>query len=87
MFTGVYPAISMEKDCKNHKETLYSSKRKIVYAVGNPRNIYRLQGNPIVIIGFSLQSVNITGFPYNISTQPSPLRNIGFLCDSYSPFP
>ena len=22
--------------------------------------------NPIVIIGFSLQSVNVTGFPYNI---------------------
>ena len=62
----VFPAISMEKGCKNHKETLYSSKGKIVYVVGNPCNIYRLQGNPIVIIGFFLQSVNITGFPHNV---------------------
>ena len=49
MFTGVYPAISMEKGCKNHRETLYSSKGKIVYVVGKPCNIYRLWGNPIVI--------------------------------------
>ena len=27
---------------KNHRETLYSSKGKIVYVVGNPCNIYRL---------------------------------------------
>ena len=38
----------MEKGCKNHRETLV----KILYAVGNPCNIYRLRGNPIVIIGF-----------------------------------
>ena len=66
MFTGVFPAISMEKGCKNHRETLYSSKGKIVYVLGKPRNIYRLLGNPIVIIGFSPQSLNITGFPHNI---------------------
>ena len=54
-------AISMEKGCKNHRETLYSSKGKIAYIVEKPCNIYRLQGNPMIIIGF--------------------------LCDSYSPFP
>ena len=30
---------------------------------GETHNIYRLWGNPIVIIGFSPKSVNITGFP------------------------
>ena len=45
----VFPAISMEKGYKNHRETL--SKGKIVYFVGKPCNIYRLWGNPIVIIG------------------------------------
>ena len=29
--------------CKNHRETLYFSKGKIVYVVGKPCNIYRLQ--------------------------------------------
>ena len=48
----VFPAISMEKGCKNHRETLYSSKGKIVYVVGKPCNIYRLWGNPITIMGF-----------------------------------
>ena len=43
-----------------------ASKGKIVYVVGKPCNIYRLKGNPIVIIVFSPQSVNITGFPHNI---------------------
>ena len=43
----------MEEGCKNHRETLFSSKGKIVYIVGKPCNIYRLRGNPIVIIGFS----------------------------------
>ena len=41
MFTGypqVFPAITMEEGCKNHKETLYSSKGKIVYLVGKPYN-------------------------------------------------
>ena len=36
----------MKKDFKNHKETLYSSKGKIVYFVGKPCNIYRLRGKP-----------------------------------------
>ena len=45
-------AISMEKGCKNHKETLYSSKGKIAYIVEKPCNIYRLRGNPIIIMGF-----------------------------------
>ena len=36
----------MEKGCKNHRETLYSSKGKIVYVVGKPYNIYRLRGKP-----------------------------------------
>ena len=57
----------MENGCKNHKETLYSPRGKIEYVVGNPWNIYRLQGNPIVIIGFSLHSVNVTGFPHNMA--------------------
>ena len=39
-------AISMEKGCKNHRETLYSSKGKIFYGVGKPCNIYRLRGKP-----------------------------------------
>ena len=34
--------------------------------VGKPCNIYRLQGNPIIIMGFPLQSVNITWFTHNI---------------------
>ena len=33
----------------------------IVYVLGKPCNIYSLYRNPIVIIGFSLQSVNISG--------------------------
>ena len=33
-----FPAISMEKGCKNYIETLYSSKGKIVYVVGKPCN-------------------------------------------------
>ena len=72
MFTGIYGipivffAISMEKGSKIHKETLYSSKGKIVYVVGKPCNIYRLQGKPYVNYRISLQSVNITGIPYNI---------------------
>ena len=49
MFTGVFPAIYMEKGCKNHRKTLYSSKGKIVYVVGKPCNIYRLQlENPMI---------------------------------------
>ena len=46
------PAISMEKGCKNHRETLYSSKGKIAYIVEKPCNSYRLRGNPIIIMGF-----------------------------------
>ena len=34
--------------CKDHRESLYSSKGKIVYVVGKPCNIYRFWGNPIV---------------------------------------
>ena len=45
-------AISMEKGCKNHRENLYSSKGKIAYIVEKPCNIYRLRGNPIIIMGF-----------------------------------
>ena len=56
MFTenyGVFPALSMKKGCKNHKETQYSAKGKIVYFVGKPCNIYRLLGNPMIFIGFT----------------------------------
>ena len=45
-------AISMEKGCKNHRETLYSSKGRIAYIVEKPCNIYRLRGNPMIIIEF-----------------------------------
>ena len=51
-FPVVFSAISMEKGCKNHRKTLYSSKGKIVYIVEKPCNIYRLRGNPMIIIGF-----------------------------------
>ena len=43
----VFPALSMEQGCKNHRETLS------MYVVGKPCNIYRLQGNPMMIIEFS----------------------------------
>ena len=89
MFTGVYGlyvdffcsiGMYMEKVCKNHKETLYSSKEKIVYVVGKPCNIYRLRGNPIVIIVFSSQ---VTIYKYYMvspqHTQSFPLRSVGFL--------
>ena len=39
-------ALCMEKGCKNHKETL------AMYIVDKPCNIYRLRGNPMIIIGF-----------------------------------
>ena len=52
----VFPPLSMEKGCKNHRETLYSSKGKIVYEVGKPCNIYRLWGNPIVIISLQIKA-------------------------------
>ena len=35
----------MEKGCKNHK-------KKPMYVVAKACNIYRLQGNPMMIIGF-----------------------------------
>ena len=48
-FTGcpwVFPAISMEKGCKNHRESLYSSQGNVVYVVGKPCNI------DMITIGF-----------------------------------
>ena len=50
-------AISMEKGCKNHRETLYSSKGKIAFIVEKPCNIYRLRGNPMVIIDVILTAL------------------------------
>ena len=55
MFTGIYgvpvsffSAISMEKGCKNHRKTLYSSKGKILYVV-----IFTdCRENPMITIGF-----------------------------------
>ena len=45
---------------------------------GLPCNIYRLWGNPIIIMGF----------PRNLQIlQGLSTTYIGFLCDSYSPFP
>ena len=40
------PALSMEKGCKNHKETLC-----MTYVVYKLCNIHRLRGNPMIIIG------------------------------------
>ena len=48
-FTGClqgFPAISMKNGYTNHRETLYSSKGKIVYVVGKPCKIYRMRGKP-----------------------------------------
>ena len=59
-FTGFFSAILREKGFKNHRETPY-----FVHVVEKPCNIYRLEGNHVVIIGISLQFVNITGFPYS----------------------
>ena len=36
----------MEKGCKNYRETLDSSKGKIVYAAGKACDIYKLGGKP-----------------------------------------
>jgi len=63
MFTGnpqVFPAISMEEGCKNHRETLYSSNGKVVYVVRKPCNVYRLQGKPYDNYKFSPKFVNTT---------------------------
>ena len=63
MFTGIYRVpigcfcrISMEKGCKNHRETLYSSKGKIVYVAGNPVISIDCRENPMITLGF----------PYNL---------------------
>ena len=49
---GGFPAISMEKCCTNHRETLYSSSL-YTYVVGKPyNNIYRLQEKSYDRIGF-----------------------------------
>ena len=65
-------AISMEKAFKNHRETQYFSKGKIVYAVGKPCTIYRLWEKLYDNYRISLQPVNSTGFPYTI-------HNLSFL--------
>ena len=54
------------KGSKNHRETLYSSKGKIVYVIGNPCNIQRFKASPSYHRFFPLQSANVAGFPYNI---------------------
>ena len=63
MFRGVFPAISMEEGCKNHSETLHSSKGKIVYVVGKPCNIYRLRGKSYMI---TITTVNIYSVASNM---------------------
>jgi len=50
----------MQEGYKNCRETLYSSKGKVVYVVRKPCNIYRLQGNPYGNYRFSPKSVNHT---------------------------
>ena len=39
MCSGVFPAIYMEKGCKNHRETLYSSVGKILYGLEMIRSL------------------------------------------------
>ena len=61
MFTGVYgvsigfpvfPAISMEKGCKNHRETLYSSKGgRVCMLWGNPVIFTDCRENTMITIG------------------------------------
>ena len=66
MFTGFFSnfvCFSESLNFKNQRETLYSSKGKIVYVVGKPCNIYRLRGNPIVIIASTPQFVNTVDSP------------------------
>ena len=60
----------MKKGSKNHRETLYSSKGKIVYDVKKPFNIYRLQGKPYDNYRISLQSVNIAEKTYGNPVNP-----------------
>ena len=59
----------MKKGCKNHRETQYSSKGKIVYVVGKPCNIYRLWWNPSL---WFLQpfSIDIAGKTYRLPAMP-----------------
>ena len=69
MFTGFFSnfvCFSESLNFKNQRETLYSSKGKIVIVVGKPYNIYRLMGKPYDNYRIALQSVNITGFPSKI---------------------
>ena len=54
----VFPALSMEKGCKNHRETLcmFWINHVTLQIAGKTHDNYRI----------SPQSVNITGFPHNI---------------------
>ena len=67
----------MEKGCKNHRETLYSSKGKIVYVVGKPCNINRLRGNSIVTLESGIDVgptiINLAFFsrPYGLIKGPT----------------
>ena len=56
----------MKKDFKNHKETLYSSKGKIVYVVGKPCNIFRFQGKPYDYYFFVLTILE-TSYPVDLN--------------------
>ena len=60
MFTGypqVFPAISMEEGCKNHREIMYSLKGKIVFSVG---------GKPVIFTDCGENPMKTKGFPRNL---------------------
>ena len=61
-FPSFFPAISMKEGCKNHRETLYSSKGKIVYVVGKPYYYLQIAGKSYNYHGVSPQYYS--PFPY-----------------------
>ena len=65
----------MEKGCKNHK-------KKSMYVVDKPCNIYRLRGNPMMIIGLP----GLQGFPTTGKTCKDPAVPCKHLqCTHYAP--
>ena len=76
-FTGCYRIFL------HHRETLYSSKGKIVYVVGNPVIFTDWGENPMITIVFAICKYYWDSLQH---TQSFPLRSIRFLCESYCPF-
>ena len=86
MFTWVYRVFIgffcniYGKGSKNRRETLYSSKGKIVYVVGKPCNIYRLWGKPSVNYRISVRNhVKLI----HVVTSPRGFSKGTVLCGGY----